>query len=103
MQVLTFGGELLGNAEDLIRSGLHPVEIADGYAKAGAKVQCAFDRASGFSVFLRRCVGIFNCSAQALEFLDTLVVPGSEVLDVRSKDAVRNKRLLSLLTVKGAA
>lgn len=59
--VLSIAGELLGNAEVLLRDGLHPTEIADGYAKAGAK---------------------------ALEILDTLVVPGTETLDVRDKAAV---------------
>lgn len=49
-QVLSFAGELLANAEPLLRDGLHPTEIADGYAKAGAK---------------------------ALEILDTLVVAGT--------------------------
>ena len=49
-QVLSFAGELLSNAEPLLRDGLHPTEIADGYAKAGAK---------------------------ALEILDTLAVPGT--------------------------
>ena len=50
LQVLSFAGELLANAEPLLRDGLHPTEIADGYAKAGAR---------------------------ALEILDTLVVPGT--------------------------
>jgi hypothetical protein len=48
--VLSFAGELLANAESLLRDGLHPTEIAEGYAKAGAK---------------------------ALDILDTLVVPGT--------------------------
>lgn len=62
--VLSFAGELLANAESLLRDGLHPTEIADGYAKAGAK---------------------------ALEILDTLVVPGTETLDVRDKAAVAER------------
>lgn len=37
-QVLTLGGELLGNAEGLLRDGLHTAEVADGYAKAAEKV-----------------------------------------------------------------
>lgn len=37
-QVITVGGEMLGNAETLLRDGLVPSEIADGYAKASAKV-----------------------------------------------------------------
>ena len=48
--MLSFAGELLANAESLLRDGLHPTEIADGYTKAGAR---------------------------ALEILDTLVVPGT--------------------------
>lgn len=38
VQVLAFGGELLSNAEALLRSGLHTTEVADGYLKAGSKV-----------------------------------------------------------------
>jgi hypothetical protein len=37
-QVITLGGELLSNAESLLRDGLHTAEIADGYGKAAAKV-----------------------------------------------------------------
>ena len=33
--VLTLAGELLGGAEGLLRDGLHPTEVADGYARAG--------------------------------------------------------------------
>jgi len=62
--VLTFAGELLNRAEGLLRDGLHPVEIADGYAKAGAK---------------------------ALEILDTLVIPGSEKIDYRDPAAVAER------------
>ena len=32
--VVSFAGELLGLAEELIRDGLHPSEIRDGYQKA---------------------------------------------------------------------
>lgn len=39
LQVLTLGGELLGNAESLLRDGLHTAEIADGYQKSCAKVR----------------------------------------------------------------
>lgn len=38
LQVLTLGGELLGNAESLLRDGLHTAEVADGYQRASAKV-----------------------------------------------------------------
>lgn len=37
-QVLTLAGELLGNAEVLLRDGLHTSEIADGYQRAADKV-----------------------------------------------------------------
>jgi chaperonin GroEL (HSP60 family) len=36
--VLTLAGELLGNAEVLLRDGLHTAEIADGYQRAADKV-----------------------------------------------------------------
>jgi hypothetical protein len=36
-QVLTLAGELLGNAEVLLRDGLHTSEIADGYQRASDK------------------------------------------------------------------
>lgn len=62
--VLSFAGELLGAAEDLLRDGLHPTEIADGYAKAGE---------------------------QALKELDTLVLPGTNTLDYKNKDAVAQR------------
>ncbi len=62
--VLALAGELLGGAEALLRDGLHPVEVADGYAKAGAR---------------------------ALEILETLVIPGSDVLDVRDAAAVAQR------------
>ena len=35
--VVSFGGELLGLAEELVREGLHPSEIVEGYEKAAAK------------------------------------------------------------------
>ena len=38
-QVLSLAGELLGNAEGLLRDGLHTSEIADGYQRASAKVR----------------------------------------------------------------
>jgi hypothetical protein len=44
VQVLTLAGELLSNAETLLRDGLHTAEIADGYQRAADKVR--FIRAS---------------------------------------------------------
>ncbi|THG14540.1 hypothetical protein TEA_011117 [Camellia sinensis var. sinensis] len=56
-----FAGELLQNAEELIRMGLHPSEIIIGYPKATNKT---------------------------VEILDELVEKGSEKMDVRNKDEV---------------
>ena len=87
MQVLTLGGELLGNAEGLLSDGLHTSEISDGYQKAAIKV-CLHGRAAlhaGHSLTnacMPQCI-------QALEILDELVIPGSKDLDVRNKAQVR--------------
>ncbi|XP_047332347.1 T-complex protein 1 subunit theta-like [Impatiens glandulifera] len=58
---VSFAGELLHGAEELIRMGLHPSEIITGYTKAINKT---------------------------VEILDDLVEEGSEVMDVRNKDEV---------------
>ncbi|XP_077247969.1 T-complex protein 1 subunit theta-like [Tasmannia lanceolata] len=58
---ISFAGELLQNAEELIRMGLHPSEIISGYTKAINKT---------------------------IELLDELVEKGSETMDVRNKDEV---------------
>ncbi|XP_068635437.1 T-complex protein 1 subunit theta-like [Aristolochia californica] len=58
---ISFAGELLQNAEELIRMGLHPSEIISGYTKGINK---------------------------AIEILDELVEKGSETMDVRNKDEV---------------
>ncbi|KAJ9550564.1 hypothetical protein OSB04_014609 [Centaurea solstitialis] len=58
---VSFAGELLQGAEDLIRMGLHPSEIIIGYTKAINKV---------------------------VEILEGLVEGGSETMDVRNKDEV---------------
>lgn len=62
--VISFAGELLSNAESLLRDGLHTSEIADGYSKAATK---------------------------ALDIIDSLVIPGSEELDVRDKDLIATR------------
>lgn len=62
--VLSFAGELLKRAEGLLRDGLHPVEIADGYAKAGEK---------------------------ALEILDTLVVEETSSINLRNEEDVSER------------
>ena len=61
---ISFAGELLQNAEELIRMGLHPSEIISGYTKAINKT---------------------------VEILDELVENGSETMDVRSKDQVLSR------------
>ncbi|KAK9943184.1 hypothetical protein M0R45_008802 [Rubus argutus] len=58
---ISFSGELLSKAEELIRMGLHPSEIISGYTKAIKKT---------------------------IEILDDLVEEGSENMDVRSKEEV---------------
>jgi len=62
--VMTFAGELLQKAESLLRDGLHPTEVADGYVKASAK---------------------------ALEFLEEIVVKDSKALDFSSVEEVANR------------
>ncbi|GMI65615.1 Chaperonin containing T-complex polypeptide-1 subunit 8 [Hibiscus trionum] len=58
---ISFAGELLQNAEELIRTGLHPSEIISGYTKAISKT---------------------------IEVLEDLVEKGSENMDVRDKEQV---------------
>ncbi|KAG9132989.1 hypothetical protein Leryth_015371 [Lithospermum erythrorhizon] len=58
---ISFAGELLQKAEELIRMGLHPSEIVIGYTKAINKT---------------------------LEVLEELLEEGSENMDVRNKDEV---------------
>ncbi|BBG99327.1 hypothetical protein Prudu_008979, partial [Prunus dulcis] len=58
---ISFAGELLQNAEELIRMGLHPSEIISGYNKAITKTT---------------------------EILDELVEEGSDKMDVRNKEEV---------------
>ncbi|XP_071732296.1 T-complex protein 1 subunit theta-like [Rutidosis leptorrhynchoides] len=59
--VVSFAGELLQGAEDLIRMGLHPSEIIIGYTKA------------------------IN---QVVKILEGLVEEGSDTMDVRNRDEV---------------
>ncbi|KAI3994109.1 hypothetical protein MKX01_012366 [Papaver californicum] len=58
---ISFAGELLQNAEELIRMGLHPSEIISGYTKAINKT---------------------------IEILESLIEKGSETMDVRNKEEV---------------
>ncbi|XP_074574271.1 T-complex protein 1 subunit theta-like [Curcuma longa] len=66
---ISFAGELLQNAEELIRMGLHPSDIISGYTKA-----------------INKTVAI----------LDELVEKGSETMDVRNKDEVFNRMRASV-------
>ncbi|KAF5795619.1 putative chaperonin TCP-1, chaperonin Cpn60/TCP-1 family, groEL-like apical domain superfamily [Helianthus annuus] len=59
--VVSFAGELLQGAEELIRMGLHPSDIIIGYTKAINKL---------------------------VEILEGLVEEGSDIMDVRNKDEV---------------
>ncbi|MCL7023343.1 hypothetical protein MKW94_027728 [Papaver nudicaule] len=59
--VISFAGELLQGAEELIRMGLHPSEIISGFTKAINK---------------------------AIEILESLIEKGSETMDVRNKEEV---------------
>ena len=68
--VVSFAGELLSLAAELIRDGLHPSEIRDGYQKA-----------------LEKCLEWLN---------EELAIEGTETMDVRDKVAVA-KRLKGTL------
>jgi T-complex protein 1 subunit theta len=70
--VVSFAGELLQGAEQLIRLGLHPSEIIGGYSKANVK---------------------------ALELLQELEEAGSEKMDVRKTEEVV-KRMVSAVASK---
>ncbi|KAK4432212.1 T-complex protein 1 subunit theta [Sesamum alatum] len=66
---VSFAGELLQNAEELIRMGLHPSEIIIGYTKAINKT---------------------------VEILEELVEEGSENMNVRNKDEVISRMRSSI-------
>jgi T-complex protein 1 subunit theta len=67
--VVSLAGELLDNAGALLREGLHTTEIAEGYEKASFK---------------------------ALEILETLIIPGTEKIDVFDASAVRSLQAVAL-------
>jgi len=48
--VVTFAGELLAQAEELLRIGVHPSEIVEGYKKASEKTFALFESLSTTSV-----------------------------------------------------
>ncbi|KAH7512866.1 hypothetical protein FEM48_Zijuj12G0135700 [Ziziphus jujuba var. spinosa] len=87
---ISFAGELLQNAEELIRMGLHPSEIISGYTKAINKFGYWDFDVERFS----RCrmvldvFGLFLKTFQTVEILDELVEKGSENMDVRNKEQV---------------
>uniref|UniRef100_A0A7N0T675 CCT-theta n=1 Tax=Kalanchoe fedtschenkoi TaxID=63787 RepID=A0A7N0T675_KALFE len=66
---ISFAGELLQNAEELIRMGLHPSEIISGYSKAIKK---------------------------ATEILEELVEKDSDKMDVRNKEEVVSRMLAAV-------
>jgi len=80
--VISLAGDLLGNAEELVRDGLHPSEILHGYKKAAALVGT-----------LARCLPFARSLLfQALQYLEELVLPGTESFDVKNEADV-SKRL----------
>lgn len=87
---ISFAGELLQNAEELIRMGLHPSEIISGYTKAIIKVGEYQNYCLAlFNLFLSvfdECYRLLN--VQVVEILEQLVESGSETMDVRNKDEV---------------
>ncbi|CAM8963726.1 unnamed protein product [Rhodiola kirilowii] len=66
---ISFAGELLQNAEELIRMGLHPSEIISGYSKSIKK---------------------------ATEILEELVEKDSDKMDVRNKEEVISRMLAAV-------
>ncbi|KAL5995903.1 T-complex protein 1 subunit theta [Asimina triloba] len=66
---VSFAGELLQNAEELIRMGLHPSEIISGYTKAINKT---------------------------IEILDELIEKGSDTMDVRNKDEAISRMIAAV-------
>ncbi|BDA41671.1 T-complex protein 1 subunit theta [Coccomyxa sp. Obi] len=69
--VVSFAGDLLSAAEGLLRDGLHTSEVAEGYGKAAAK---------------------------ALEVMETLIMPGSDKIDVQDKEEVTKRIKASVCT-----
>ena len=62
--VMSFGGELLLKAESLLRDGLHPTEVAEGYVKASQK---------------------------ALKLLEDIVITDSKSLDFNNVDEIAER------------
>lgn len=91
---ISFAGELLQNAEELIRMGLHPSEIISGYSKAINKVSpclptlCFINLSCPLDEFPGMLVWLSFPSLQTVEILEELVEKDSEKMDVRSKELV---------------
>ena len=65
---ISFAGELLQGAEELIRMGLHPSEIISGYTKAINKVFSVFDESLSdlsLNVILLLSLPLISCFVQA--------------------------------------
>lgn len=80
-QVISLAGELLSLAEELIRDGLHPSEILEGYKKASVMARLGF----------MYTVGVLTSALQALDVLQEIVLPGTEVLDMRDEKEVAKR------------
>ena len=110
--VVALAGELLAGAEALLRDGLHPSEVADGYAKTAVQVRkrkgngravlSARPRAHAPQPALSFSHHSLLSFIQALEILESLVIPGSESLDLRDP-AIVAARLAAPVGAKHAA
>lgn len=111
--MISFAGELLSNAEGLLRDGLHTSEVADGYTKAADKasahtlqrIRAHPHRPSSMLAVRHHAFSniadrhMLLCWTQALAVIDSLVLPGTETLDVRDKEAVA-KRIKGAVSAK---
>ena len=88
---ISFAGELLQNAEELIRMGLHPSVTISGYSKAINKVSPYLPTLC-FNNSLVHWMNFQTCYSDFLflpSILDELVEEGSEKMDViRNKEQV---------------
>lgn len=90
---VSFAGEVLQNAEELIRMGLHPSEIIIGYNKAINEVCVVYNIRPIISflivlIVLFELIFLLNLLLQTVRILDELVEGGSENMDVRNKEEV---------------
>ena len=91
MQVVSFAGDLLSSAEGLLRDGLHTSEVAEGYTKAANKVSPQLPIMSESWVMCLSSNVDLLCFMQALEIMESLVLPGSDKMDVRDPVAVAKR------------